>query len=118
MKYQPVPPHEIMEGDCYYITHLGVPDKFYSLMAGSASADSLLLLSQRGLVHRTKEEAVSYADDLLAPGIDEVHTVRLRWRLQQPEDPHRDCIYCSGTGEGQYEGQSCSMCRGSGIQRK
>lgn len=66
MKYQPVPPHEIMEGDCCFITHLGIPDKFYSVMAGSISADSLLLLSQRGLVFRTKEEAVNCADDLLA----------------------------------------------------
>lgn len=116
MKYQPVPPHEIMEGDCYYITHLGVPDKFYSLLAGAASADSLLLLSQRGLVHRTKEEAVSYADDLLAPGIEEVQI--MSELFEEEHEPPRDCIYCSGTGEGQYEGQSCSMCRGSGIQRK
>lgn len=29
MKYQPVPPHEVMEGECYYITHLGISDKFY-----------------------------------------------------------------------------------------
>lgn len=116
MKYQPVPPHEIMEGDCYYITHLGVPDKFYSLLAGAASADSLLLLSQRGLVHRTKEEAVSYADDLLAPGIEEVQI--MTELFEEEHEPPRDCIYCSGTGEGQHEGQSCSMCRGSGIQRK
>lgn len=75
MKYQPVPPHEIMEGDCYFITHLGIPDKFYSVMAGSISADSLLLLSQRGLVYRTKEEAVNCADDLLAPGITDVQNM-------------------------------------------
>ena len=75
MKYQPVPPHEIMEGDCYFITHLGIPDKFYSVMAGPTSADSLLLLSQRGLVYRTKEEAVNCADDLLAPGIKDVQNM-------------------------------------------
>ena len=75
MKYQPVPPHEIMEGGCYYITHLGIPDKFYSVMAGSISADSLLLLSQRGLVYRTKEEAVNCADNLLAPGIKDVQNM-------------------------------------------
>lgn len=75
MKYQPVPPHEIMEGDCCFITHLGIPDKFYSVMAGSISADSLLLLSQRGLVFRTKEEAVNCADDLLAPSIKDVQNM-------------------------------------------
>ena len=113
MKYQPVPPHEIMEGDCYYITHLGVPDKCYSLVAGATSAADLLLLSQRGLVHRTKEEAVGFADDLLAPGIEDI-----QWMT--PEDgveENTECIYCSGTGEGEYDGQSCSICRGSGYKR-
>ena len=114
MKYQPVPPHEIMEGDCYYITHLGVPDKCYSLVAGAISAADLLLLSQRGLVHRTKEEAVSNANDLLAWGIEEI---QMMCRMGDEVEENADCIYCSGTGEGEYDGQSCSICRGSGFKR-
>ena len=29
------------------------------------------------------------------------------------EDP--SCPHCSGTGEGMYDGQSCSVCRGRGY---
>ena len=113
MKYQLVPPHEIMEGECYYITHIGISDKFYTIMAGPTSAENLLLLSLRGLVHRTKEEAVAFADDLLAPGIEEIQIMS-----EMVEDPEPDCSHCSGTGEGQYEGQVCTACRGKGVLRK
>ena len=112
MKFKPVPPHEIMEGDCYYITHLGVPDKCYSLVAGAISAADLLLLSQRGLVHRTKEEAVAFADDLLAPGIEKIQIMS-----EMVEDLEPDCSrcsHCNGTGEGQV----CTACRGKGVLRK
>lgn len=27
------------------------------------------------------------------------------------------CSGCNGTGEGQYDGASCSWCRGSGFER-
>jgi len=39
----------------------------------------------------------------------------------QPEEPEDDdgyCIFCAGTGEGQYDGASCSNCGGRGYQRK
>lgn len=113
MKYQPVPPHEIMEGECYYITHIGISDKFYTIVAGPTSAESLLLLSLRGLVHRTKEEAVAFADDLLAPGIEEIQIMS-----EMVENPEPDCSHCNGTGEGQYEGQVCTACHGKGVLRK
>ena len=29
------------------------------------------------------------------------------------EDP--SCAFCAGTGEGQYDGQSCSYCKGKGY---
>lgn len=116
MKYQPVPPQEVMEGECYYITHLGISDKFYTIVAGPTSAESLLLLSLRGLVHRTKEEAVAFADGLLAPGIEEIQIMP-----EMVEDPEPDCSrcsHCNGTGEGQYEDQICTACRGKGVLHK
>ena len=73
-----------MEGECYYITHLGISDKFYTIVAGPTSAESLLLLSLRGLVHRTKEEAVGFADDLLAPGIEEIQIMSGAERSTRP----------------------------------
>ena len=112
MKYQPVPPHEIMEGDCYYITHLGVSDKCYSLVAGAISAAVLLLLSQRGLVHRTKEEAVSFSDELLALGIEEIQMM-CRGEYVVEENP--ECPVCHGTGEGLFETQVCTACLGRGY---
>ncbi len=27
------------------------------------------------------------------------------------------CVYCSGSGEGQYDGTTCRSCKGSGVQR-
>lgn len=37
-------------------------------------------------------------------------------RLAETHDDYEDCSYCSGTGEGRYEGQSCSHCGGSGVE--
>jgi hypothetical protein len=36
--------------------------------------------------------------------------------LVETHDDYEDCSYCSGTGEGRYEGQSCSHCGGSGVE--
>ena len=33
------------------------------------------------------------------------------------EEPDDECPHCAGTGEGQYDGQSCGMCRGKGFIR-
>lgn len=32
-------------------------------------------------------------------------------------DDDHDCQYCDGTGEGMHDGQSCSACCGSGIEK-
>jgi hypothetical protein len=46
--------------------------------------------------------------DLNCPSCDESHNEEL------PEDDDGYCTACSGTGEGQYEGSSCSSCGGKG----
>lgn len=33
------------------------------------------------------------------------------------EDEDNTCCTCQGTGEGMYDGASCSSCRGSGVNR-
>ena len=36
---------------------------------------------------------------------------------EEDENPDNECPYCAGTGEGQYDGQSCGVCRGKGFIR-
>ena len=33
----------------------------------------------------------------------------------EEDDSEYDCPHCGGTGEGQYDGQTCSVCRGKGV---
>ena len=105
MKFNPVAPHEIMEGDVYYIAHFGLPEMHYTIKAGivAAAQSSLLLLSQRGLVFRTKEEVQAFVTDAIASWAASI----------APEEAH--CAACNGTGEGQFDGQSCTACRGRGY---
>jgi hypothetical protein len=32
------------------------------------------------------------------------------------DDDYEDCSWCSGSGEGQYDGSTCSHCHGSGVE--
>ena len=34
---------------------------------------------------------------------------------EEEDDSEYDCPHCGGTGEGQYDGQTCSVCRGKGV---
>ena len=34
---------------------------------------------------------------------------------EEDDDSEYDCPHCGGTGEGQYDGQTCSVCRGKGV---
>ena len=120
MKFNPVAPHEIMEGDVYFIAHFGLPEKHYTIKAGivAAAQSSLLLLSQRGLVFRTKDEVQAFVTDAIAPWAASIAQRTCSEDLKDetitaPEEA--DCAACSGTGEGQFEGQSCPICRGRGY---
>lgn len=46
------------------------------------------------------------AEDALQNNLGETHY----------HDDDEDCEVCSGTGEGRWEGQSCSACHGTGVQ--
>lgn len=35
--------------------------------------------------------------------------------VEEEDDSEYDCPHCGGTGEGQYDGQSCSYCKGKGY---
>lgn len=41
-----------------------------------------------------------------------------RAKHKEEEEPDDECPHCAGTGEGQYDGQSCGVCRGKGVLRK
>ena len=112
MKFNPVAPHEIMEGDVYFIAHFGLPEKHYTIKAGivAAAQSSLLLLSQRGLVFRTKEEVQAFVTDAVAPW-----AAHIAQRASTDDQEEAHCSACNGTGEGQFDGQSCTVCRGWGY---
>ena len=115
---KPVLPSQIKFDEYYYIANPCIFD-LYSIIPGGAvnTKSTLVFLAERGLVFRTKEEAVRHATSLLNPGI-----ALVRQMCQDPtslddatdeEDP--SCAFCAGTGEGQYDGQSCSYCKGKGY---
>jgi DnaJ-class molecular chaperone len=37
-------------------------------------------------------------------------------KLQEQEESH--CVVCNGSGEGSYDGSTCSNCKGLGIKTK
>ena len=118
---KPVLPSQIKFDEYYYIANPCIFD-LYSIIPGGGmnTKSTLIFLVERGLVYRTKEEAVRHASSLISPGI-----ALVRQMCQDPasldddvddevdEDP--SCAFCAGTGEGQYDGQSCSYCKGKGY---
>lgn len=113
---KPVLPSQIKFDEYYYIANPCIFDLYSIIFAGMNTKSTLVFLAERGLVFRTKEEAVRHATSLLNPGI-----ALVRQMCQDPtsldddvdEDP--SCAFCAGTGEGQYDGQSCSYCKGKGY---
>ena len=114
---KPVLPSQIKFDKYYYIANPCIFDLYSIIPAGMNTKSTLVFLAERGLVYRTKEEAVRHASSLISPGI-----ALVRQMCQDPtsldddadeEDP--SCAFCAGTGEGQYDGQSCSYCKGKGY---
>ena len=114
---KPVLPSQIKFDEHYYITNPCIFDLYSIIPAGMNTKSTLVFLAERGLVYRTREEAVRHATSLLNPGI-----ALVRQMCQAPtsldddadeEDP--SCAFCASTGEGQYDGQSCSYCKGKGY---
>ena len=114
---KPVLPQLIKFDEYYYIANPCIFDMCSIIPASMNTKSTLVFLAERGLVYRTKEEAVRHTSSLLNPGI-----ALVRQMCQDPtsldddadeEDP--SCAFCAGTGEGQYDGQSCSYCKGKGY---
>ena len=116
----PVTPRLIKLGGYYYEANPCKFDMYSVIPAEAINEATLVLLAERGLLFRTKAEAVLHAYSLIGLGIELV-----RQMCQDPtsldddvddevdEDP--SCAFCAGTGEGQYDGQSCSYCKGKGY---
>ena len=114
---KPVLPSQIKFDEYYYIANPCIFDMYSIIPAGMNTKSTLVFLAERGLVYRTKEEAVRHATSLLNPGI-----ALVRQMCQDPtsldddsDDEDPSCAFCAGTGEGQYDGQSCSYCKGKGY---
>ena len=116
-KSNPVIPRLIKLGEYYYAANPCIFDMYSVIPAEAITKDTLVFLAERGLLFRTKAEAVLHAYSLIGLGIELV-----RQTCQDPtsldddadeEDP--SCAFCAGTGEGQYDDQSCSYCKGKGY---
>ena len=114
---KPVLPSQIKFDEYYYIANPCILDLYSIIPAGTNTESTLVILAERGLVYRTREEAVRHASSLLNPGI-----ALVRQMCQDPtsldddaDEKDPSCAFCAGTGEGQYDGQSCSYCKGKGY---
>ena len=114
---KPVLPSQIKFDENYYIANPCIFDMCSIIPASMNTKSTLVFLAERGLVYRTREEAVRHASSLLNPGI-----ALVRQMCQNPTSLDDDadvedssCAFCAGTGEGQYDGQSCSYCKGKGY---
>lgn len=128
-KFNPVLPRLIQFGKYYCIANPCATELYSVITADVLSKAGMIALAERGLVYRTKEEAVRHALSLISPGIE-----LIRQMSQDPdstddeygedddeydEDNYDDdddiCALCDGTGEGQFDGQRCTRCRGRGY---
>ena len=119
-KSNPVTPRLIKLGEYYYAANPCIFDMYSVIPAEANTKATLVFLAERGLLFRTKAEAVLHAYSLIGLGIELV-----RQMSQDPTNSDDDgevdddnddtCSMCAGTGEGQYDGQSCSYCKGKGY---
>ena len=42
----------------------------------------------------------------------------LEGKLQEEEQEENICVVCNGSGEGSYDGSTCSNCKGLGVKTK
>jgi DnaJ-class molecular chaperone len=40
----------------------------------------------------------------------------LQGKLQEEEQEENICVVCNGSGEGSYDGSTCSNCKGLGVK--
>ena len=76
------------------------------------------LISEIGVAFATRAEAQKYRKAWLNHMIEQC--LEMQQALHEDEDEEEDdseydCPHCGGTGEGQYDGQTCSVCRGKGV---
>ena len=122
-KSNPVLPRLIQFGKYYCVANPCRPDLYSVVTAEAITKASLVALAERGLVYRTKEEAVRHALSLVSPGIELVRQLSQdpantdnECEDDEDEDDYDDiCALCDGTGEGQFDGQRCTRCRGRGY---
>ena len=76
------------------------------------------LVSETGASFITRAQAQKYRKAWLNHMIEQC--LEMQQALHEEEDEEEDdseydCPHCGGTGEGQYDGQTCSVCRGKGV---
>lgn len=64
--------------------------------------------------HETDTQLPNLADYRIAWITHMIEQCRAKHKEEEPDD---ECPHCAGTGEGQYDGQSCGVCRGKGFIR-
>ena len=76
------------------------------------------LICETGTDFATRKEAKEYRVAWLNHMIEqclEMQQALHEEEVEEEDDPEYDCPHCAGTGEGQYDGQTCSVCRGKGV---
>lgn len=122
-KPNPVLPRLIQFGGHYYMANPCMPDLYSIIPAVRNVRATLVSLAGRGLLFRTKGEAVLHATSLVSPGVALVRQMSQDSTSSDDDgedaydedDDDDTCAMCDGTGEGQFDGQRCPCCKGKGY---
>ena len=91
--------------DCGADLSMATPDLMKALkLIANAENSALDLAYCKGIARA----AIANAQDGIQRAMQED-------RVEEEDDSEYDCPHCGGTGEGQYDGQTCSVCRGKGV---